>query len=255
MTGFPLLLRKEMLEQVRTMRLWVVMIVFALFAIVSPLTAKYLPDIVKALAGDQLNLVAMLPTPSVSDAVDQFLKNLTQFGALAAILLAMGSVATEKDRGTAAFVLTKPVSRAAFLAAKLVAISANLLLATAAAGVLGWYYTAVLFEPLPVAGYAAMCLLLWLSLVVYAALTFLGSTLTSSAAAGAGIGVLFLVVTGIVAALPTVGTYMPEALAVPARQAALGLATPNLVGAVAANVALALAAMLLSWVVFRRQEL
>ena len=126
MTGLPLLIRKEMLEQVRTMRLWVVMIVFALFAIVSPLTAKYLPDIVRALAGDQLNLASVLPTPSTPDAVDQFLKNLTQFGALAAILLAMGSVATEKDRGTAAFVLTKPASRAAFLVAKLVAISANL---------------------------------------------------------------------------------------------------------------------------------
>jgi ABC-2 type transport system permease protein len=255
MTGLPLLIRKEMLEQVRTMRLWVVMIVFALFAIVSPLTAKYLPDIVRALAGDQLNLASVLPTPSTPDAVDQFLKNLTQFGALAAILLAMGSVATEKDRGTAAFVLTKPASRAAFLVAKLVAISANLLLATAAAGVLGWYYTTVLFEPLPIGGYATMCLLLWLSLVVYASLTFLGSTLTSSAAAGAGIGVLFLVVTGIVAALPTVGRYTPEALAVPARQAALGLAAPDLAGALAANVALAVLAMLLSWLVFRRQEL
>lgn len=255
MSGFGLLLRKELLEQVRTMRLWVVMIVFALFAIMSPLTAKYLPDIVKALAGDQLNLVGMLPTPSTPDAVDQFLKNLTQFGALAAILLAMGSVATEKDRGTAAFILTKPVSRAAFLGAKLVAISANLLAATAVAGALGYYYTAVLFEALPAGGYVGMCLLLWLSLVVYAALTFLGSTLTSSAAAGAGLGVLFLVVTGIVAALPTVGPYMPESLAIPARQVALGLAAPDLAGVAAANIAMAAVAVALSWLVFRRQEL
>ena len=123
----------------------------------------------------------------------------------------------------------------------------------------------MLFEPLPLGGYAAMCALLWLSLVVYAALTFLGSTLTSSAAAGAGIGIVFLVVTGIVSALPTVGQYMPEALAVPARAVALGAAplgsTPlgstlsDLLGPVAVNVAIVLAAALLAWLSFRRQEL
>ena len=255
MSGFGLLLRKELLEQTRTMRLYVVAIVFALFAIISPLTAKYLPDIVKALAGSQLSLVGLIPTPTTADAVDQFLKNLTQFGALAAILLAMGTVATEKERGTAAFVLTKPVSRAAFLAAKLVAIAANLLVATAVAGILGYYYTAVLFESLPVDGYAAMCVLLWLSLVVYAALTFLGSTLTSSATAGAGIGIVFLVVTGIISALPTVGQYMPESLALPARALALGLPSGDVAAPVVVNVAIVLAAALLAWLSFRRQEL
>jgi ABC-2 type transport system permease protein len=255
MRGFGLLLRKELLEQTRTMRLYVVAIVFALFAIISPLTAKYLPDIVKALAGSQLSLVGLIPTATTADAVDQFLKNLTQFGALAAILLAMGTVATEKERGTAAFVLTKPVSRAAFLAAKLVAIATDLLVATAVAGVLGYYYTAVLFESLPVGGYATMCALLWLSLVVYAALTFLGSTLTSSAAAGAGIGIVFLVVTGIVSALPNVGGYMPESLAALARAVALGLPSGGVAAPVAVNVGIVLAALLLAWLSFRRQEL
>ena len=255
MSGFGVLLRKEVLEQTRTMRLYVVAIVFALFAVASPLTAKYLPDIVRALAGDQLQLTALIPTPATPDAVDQFLKNLGQFGALSAILLAMGSVATEKDRGTAAFVLTKPVSRAAFLASKLIAISLNLLVAVVAAGILAWYYTATLFEALPVAGYAAMCALLWLSLVVYAALTFLGSTLTSSAAAGAGVGVAFLVVTGIVSALPGVGAYTPEALAVPGRALALGLTIPDVVGPLVANAAIVVVAFVVAWLSFRRQEL
>ena len=54
------------------------------------------------------------------DAADQFLKNLGQAGILTAILLAMGSVANEKERGTAALILSKPASRGAFLGAKLV---------------------------------------------------------------------------------------------------------------------------------------
>jgi len=254
MSGLRLLLRKELLEQVRTMRLFVVMIVFALFGLISPLTAKYLPDIVKALAGNQLAL-PVIPVPTVADAVDQFLKNLDQFGVLTAILLAMGAVATEKDRGTAAFVMTKPVSRAAFLVAKLVAIGANLLLAIAVAGALAYYYTLVLFRPLPIGGYAAMCLLLWLSIFVYAALTFLGSTLAGSAAGGAGLGIVFLVITLILSALPRVGDYMPQALLGPARSLALGLPPSDLAAPLLASVGIIVAATALSWLSFRRQEL
>ena len=74
----------------------------------------------------------MIPEPTVADAVAQFTKNIGQFGVLIAILVTMGSVATEKERGTAAFLLTKPIGRGAFVAAKVVAIGALLALATGA---------------------------------------------------------------------------------------------------------------------------
>ena len=113
MIGFSVLLRKELLEQVRTWRMVVVVIVFAIFGIGSPALARYTPELVKALAGSQFTI--QVPTPTVTDAVVQFLKNLGQTGILAAVLLSMGSVATEKEGGTAALLLTKPASRGAFL--------------------------------------------------------------------------------------------------------------------------------------------
>lgn len=55
------------------------------------------------------------------------------FGAIAppigAIILMQGAVITEKQLGTAAWILSKPVSRAAFVLAKLVAYGLGLLLA------------------------------------------------------------------------------------------------------------------------------
>jgi ABC-2 type transport system permease protein len=255
MSGFRVLLGKELGEQVRTLRLVVLAIVFVSFGILSPLTARYLPDLVNSLGADQLGIVITLPPPSVTDAVDQVLKNVSQFGILAAILLAMGAVATEKERGTAAFVLSKPASRAAFLVAKIVAIALDLFLAVAAAGVAGFGYTAYLFSAPPVGGYAAMCLLLWLSLVVYASLTFLGSSLTRSAAAGAGIGFAFLVLSGIVGAVPTVGRFTPGGLLGPARALGLGLAPGDVAGPVVVNLVFVAMLAALSWVAFRRQEL
>ena len=103
------LLRKELLEQWRTTRLPVVATVFLLVGLSSPLLARFTPEILKAVGGGQFSI--MLPTPTAADAYDQLAKNLGQFGALIAVLLAMGSVATEKERGTAALILTKPAGR------------------------------------------------------------------------------------------------------------------------------------------------
>ncbi len=153
MNGLGLLVGKELREQVRTLRLPVIVILFAILGMISPVFARYIKEIISAVGGDQLT--GIVPDPVVGDAAVQFTKNLGQFGVLAAILVTMGSVAGEKDHGTAAFLLTKPVTRGAFLGAKVIAIGALLALATAVAGVLCWVYTAILFEPLPAGGFLA----------------------------------------------------------------------------------------------------
>ena len=165
MSGAMILLRKELLESWRTLRLPIVAGLFLLVGLTSPLLAKFLPEIVKAAAGDQLTSIP-IPTPVAADAVIQTWKNLAQFGAFAAIVLAMGAVATERDRGTAAFVLSKTVSRGAFLAAKVVAIGGDPRpRAPRWRSPSRWIYTAILFEPPSVAGWIALAFLAWLGLV------------------------------------------------------------------------------------------
>src|ERR687888_418463 len=127
MAGLSILIRKELLEQWRTLRLPVIGAIFLLIGLSSPLVARFTPEILKAVGGDQFQIV--LPPPRTADAVDQLLKNLSQLGAFVAVLLPMGAVATEKERGTAALLLSKPAGRAAFLVAKLVGIGATLAVA------------------------------------------------------------------------------------------------------------------------------
>jgi ABC-2 type transport system permease protein len=253
MSGLGALVRKELLEQWRTTRLPVVATVFLLVGLSSPLLARFTPEILKAVAGDQFQIV--LPPPTVGDAWDQLAKNLGQFGALIAVLLAMGSVATEKERGTAALILTKPASRGAFLVAKFVAIAATLGISTVAAAAGAWFYTLVLFEPLPIPGFAAGALLQWLTLVAFAAITFLGSTLTRSALAAAGLGVAAFIVLGILSIVPAVGRYMPTGLGAPARGLALGQAGVDALGPTVATLGLIAGLLVVAWLAFRRQEL
>jgi hypothetical protein len=112
-----------------------------------------------------------------------------------------------------------------------------------------------LFEPLPVGGFIAAMFLQWLALVAYAAITFLGSTLTRSALAAAGLGVAAFLVLGILSIVPGVGTYLPTGLGAPARALALGLAHVDALGPMAASVGLIGGLVVVSWLAFRRQEL
>jgi ABC-2 type transport system permease protein len=250
------LLRKELLEAWRTMRLPVVAGLFLVVGLTSPLLAKFLPEIITAAGGDQLPTIA-IPTAVAADAIDQLWKNVAQFGALAAIVLAMGSVATERDRGTAAFILSKTVSRGAFLLAKVAALGLVLGVCVALAVAVAWIYTAILFEPLPVGGWVAFACLAWLGLAAWAAITFLGSTVTGSSAAAAGIGFTALLVLSVVAAIPNVGRFLPGGLAAPAVALAAGAPVDpaDVVTPVVSTLVLVTVAIGASVIAFRRQEL
>ena len=256
MMGFRVLLAKELREQLRTNRFIAVVAVFVLFGIVGPLTDRYMKELIDAVGSQSGGFTIQVPPPSLNGVATQVLKNLSQFGIICGLLLAMGSVAWEKERGTAGMILTKPASRAAFLAAKLVAISATLGVGVVLGLGIAFVYTLLLYPTIfPLGGYVAMALLLWWMTVIYAAITMLGSTITRSAIAAAGIGLVALIVFGIVGALPVIGPYMPSSLAGPALKLVLGEDAGDILGPVLFNLALVPALFGLTWLAFRRQEL
>ena len=252
MKGYAVLLMKEITEQWRTGRLPVIAVIFLLFGLASPVLARYTPDIVK-LAASTIDI--HMPTPTIKDAVAELIKNLSQVGVLAAILLAMGSVAGEKESGTAAFVLVKPVSRLAFLAAKFSGLAVTMAAAVLISGLGAYLYTYLLFAPLTVLGFAAACLVILLGLLEIAAVTFLGSTLVRSSIPAAGIGIFALVVAGVVSSLPNVGRFTPFGLNELASNLALQQTATGWDWPVIVNAALVVVALTASWLVFRRQEI
>jgi ABC-2 type transport system permease protein len=255
MDGFAIFLRKELRESLRTNRLLVVVAIFAVLGIISPLSAKYTPELLKALGTSSSGVTVILPTPTVKDAITQFIKNVAGTAILVAILLPMGLVAREKERGTAAFVLTKPLTRPAFLTAKLLALGLTLTAGVAIGALATYWYTALLFTPIAFGGFFAASLLVLLSLLVYASFTFLGSTLMSAQLPAVGIGIAGWIVISILGVFPGIEQYTPAGLLDPASQLALGLAPQHLWVSVAASVALGAVVLLAAWLSFRRQEL
>lgn len=256
MNGLSILVRKELTETWRTRRLPVIAGLFLVVGMVSPLTAKYLPEIMKAALGNQLTVP--MPEPTAVMALDQLQKNLGQLGALAAIALAMSTVAGELDRGTAALVLAQPATRPAFLVAKLVGIGVTLAVSMLLAAVTAWAYTAVLFSAGSVGGWLVMAVLSWLALMAWASITFLASTATGSTTAAAGLGFTALVVLSLAAVVPTLDRFLPTGLMTPAVQLASGAADPDLgrlATALLGTVAIVVASLGGALVSFRRREL
>lgn len=193
MTGFAAFARKEAREILRTWRLWVLPSILVFFAVTGPVLARFTPQIVGALAGNQLGGFT-LPTPTYLDAYAQWIKNLSQIGLFALIIVYGGLVSAESKSGTAILVLTKPVSRTAFVTAKAAVHSAFLAILLVVGTVLTWGLTAAVFGTAPGSALWS-CAMVWLVLgVLFIAVMTLLSVLIGSAAgaAGAGLGVYAL---------------------------------------------------------------
>ncbi len=245
--------RKEWLELVRTKRMLIALVVLVLFGMTSPLLAKMTPKIMTLVPGGE-QFAGMIPEPTINDAIAQYVKNIAQFGILLALLFGMGSVASEKDKGTAAMILSKPMPRFTFLAAKLAAYALLFLIAILIAGAACYYYTYVLFGPLDILQFAGMNGLILIYLLVYVALTVCFSTLTRTQYIAIGMGFGALILFGIISAIPGWGVYTPDLLIANAGLIGSGKAAENWEG-LWISLGLIGLSTLGAWLVFRQQEI
>jgi ABC-2 type transport system permease protein len=223
--SFPVLLRKELREQTRSHRLLVVGLLFVFFGLASPLLAKFTPEIVK-MAGVGQNIVIDLPEPTAADAAAQYVKNLSQIALFVLILLSMGAVVTEKERGTAAFVLVKPASRLGFLAAKLAVSWATVVGAVILSGLCAYGYTAALFEPPSPAGFVLANLALLLHLLTFVTTTFCFSAVARSQAVAGVLSFLAWVLLASLGGLGYATEFLPGRLLSAAMASAAGSPLP-----------------------------
>ncbi|HEX8730549.1 MAG TPA: ABC transporter permease subunit [Ktedonobacterales bacterium] len=254
LAGFGALLGKELREAWRTGRLPVTLVIFFILGALSPLAAYYTPELLKNAAGSSGIQVIGL-TPTLKDAIGQYVKNVGGNGFLIAILLAMGSIAREKERGTAAFTLTKPVSRLAFLAAKLVGLLVTLGLGMLCATAVAYAYTVYFFGVTPAGRFAVMALLVWLALVAFMALTFLASALTRSTVVAASLGFAAWLALALLSIWPQMAPNTPNGLFDAAQAVALSQTPTHLGQSVIVTSALIVATLIVTQVVFARQEL
>lgn len=254
MNGYGIFARKEVREIVRTWRIWVLPAIILFFAIGGPPLARFTPEIVGALAGSQLGHIT-IPTPTYLDAYAQWIKNLSQIALFALIIIYGGIVSSETRSGTAVLVLTKPVSRSAFVIVKAIVHSVFLVLLVALGTLVTWGLTAAVFGKAP-GGPLWSSSFVWLvyGLLFIAAMVLFSVLIPSAAgAAGAGLGVFVLL--SIAAIWKPLGDYSPAGLPGQAASLAAGTTTPSSLWPVLTSLVLSVVLIVAAALVFRRKEL
>lgn len=248
--------KKEFLEQLRTYRLFIALVILLLLGISAPIVTKLTPDLLKSLGG---GIQVILPPQTATDALNSYLKNMTQLPSLVFILLAMGCIADERSHGTAVTVLTKPVPRSVFVLAKFLAYELTLLVSLLLAAAATYYYTFQLFNALPFGAFLLLNLGLFIFLTLSLVCTIFASVLFRNSVAAGGLAFgAFLALSLLPELNSTISQALPTALFSAERVTQLLAGTAQLGDAlkpIFIGLGLALALIALACVVFQKQEI
>lgn len=170
-----ILYKKELLETLRSYKLLWIPIVFLILGVMQPISAYYLPEILKQAGEVPPGLLDSYTVPAAGQVMAEALG---QYGTIGMLVLALGTMnvlAGERASGTAELLLVRPLSAAAIALAKWAA-QLTLLAAALLAGAAGAaYYTEALIGGLDYGAVGSAVLLYGLWLLCGLSLTLLFS--------------------------------------------------------------------------------
>lgn len=252
---FGAMLWKEWLELKRSYKMIIVPFAFAIIMVTLPITMKLLPSLIQQDLPE--GTVIVVPESTASDIVGGIYANFEQLGLIVLILVMMGTVASEREKGSAALVLSKPVGRSGYLLAKWTAYSMLSVVSFLFGMMLTVYYTRILFEGVMEWKAIALGTLLYLvPILLCVTLTLLFSSIIRS--------VVFagFVSYGSYLALTKLGKYLPNEIEKYTPSAIIDSAGKIMVGQEAAimaplliSLALLVVILALAIMLFKRQEL
>jgi ABC-2 type transport system permease protein len=195
-------LKKELMESTRTYKVFLMLVIFAVFGMMSPLIAKLTPQLIGSVVSAQM--ASAIPTPTAVDSWTQFYKNVAQMGLVILVIVFSGVLANELTKGTLVNVVTKGLSRALVIAAKLTSMALIWTVSLALAFAMAWIYTSYLFgaDELPHLGVAV--LLLWIFGLFVLSLLMCAASLSTN-------NYMILLITGAVLVIGLLAGILPPA--------------------------------------------
>lgn len=193
--------KKELVESSRTYKLLIMLTVFFIFGMMSPLTAKILPQILSQFMPEGITIT--LPEPSAIDSWGQFFKNISQMGLILMVIVFSGVLSTELSRGTLINILTKGLSRSTVILSKYTGMAVIWTTSLVLAFLVCWGYTAYLFPGSRIVNLLFSVFCLWLFGMFLLAVLLFASTLIKN-------NYGCMVITGAIVVVLTICNIVPE---------------------------------------------
>jgi len=254
MSHYLAILKKEILENLRTHKVLILLLVFFIFGVMNPLTAVFTPEILKTFMPEGMSIT--IPDPVALDSWAQFFSNVTQLGLIIVVILFSGILGNEFSKGTLINLITKGLSRTAVILAKFSSMVLLWTVSIALCFLVTWGYTIYLFPGDTVTNLFPAVLLLWLFGVFLLALLLFTATLVKANYGCLLITGAVVVVGMLLGILPDAYKYNPMSLASRNMGLLSGETTlASLAPAIWITAGLILVWLVSSVLVFRKKEL
>jgi len=145
------LLKYDFYHLRKTSKFIVFPVVIILFAIISPITARYMNQILDlALADSGIDIV--LTDPVVLDSYLQYIGNLYETILFVVLFVGVGFFIKDKTKGLLPLVLSKPISKTKYLLSKYISLSILILVSLLLGYLVFSYYTYFIFNEIDMFG-------------------------------------------------------------------------------------------------------
>lgn len=205
------LMKKEWNEIIKTGKFYALLFSFLFFAVASPAIAKFTPEIIKSIIESQQTkgLIIQLPPPTWKDSFLQFFKNLNQIIFLILVIVFIGSIAEEKNKGTVIMVVSKGINRSTWIISKFIFQFLISLAFLIISYILCLYYTVFLFSNFPIVNSLFSTLLYGIYLFFFLSLTLFSSSLGNNTIQAGGIFFGIFIFLNILSLFPNLSPYNP----------------------------------------------
>ena len=247
------LIKKELKEYLKTGKFYILLFVFLFFAIVSPLTAKLMPELIKSLSQ---GITITITPPTWRDSFVQFFKNMNQIVFIVIVIVFIGSISEEKSRGTASLVAVKGVDRGQWVVSKFIFQFLLSLFMLLFAFFMCFYYGKLLFpETLFYQAFSSVVLYAFYLLFVVA-LTIFSSSIGNSILQSAGIFFTIFIFMNVLNIIPKISPYNPMTLSSIENQWIASQVTwGNALKPIISTLVISIALIILGALHFKKQEL
>ncbi len=199
--------KKEFREGIKSYKLLILLAIFIGFGILAPLSAKFLPEILKTSMPEGMGFE--LPVPTAADSWLQLYSNLTQLGFLTLGILYSGLFASEISKGTLIPLLTKGLPRVTVLLSKLSYVLVSWSVSLASSAAVCALYTQFFFKESNGRSLLFALFCLWLyGILLLSALFFFGVLFRSGYGCMLGTG-LAAVALQLINIIPKIKQYLP----------------------------------------------
>lgn len=170
--------KKELLESFRTYKMLIMMVIFILFAVMSPAAAKLTPKIMEMALPEGVSI--SMGDPTALDSWQQFFKNVGQMGLFVLVIMNSGLLIREINKGTLINLLTKGLTRKTVILSKFSMAVLQWTIVYWVSEIITYYYTFLLWKDDHVKGLVGATVYLWIFGILLISIVILASTIGKS---------------------------------------------------------------------------